>query len=128
MPIYEAMCDECGKVEDYYQTIDKCRVTPWCCGKAMHKVILAPSMVRGDIPSYTSPIDGKWIDGRRQRQEDLKRAGCRPWEGLDAERKEAAKQEKYIEEKRDAALTKSVSEAFYQLAPSKRDVLRGKSK
>lgn len=124
MPIYEAMCDECGEVQDYYQTMDRCRDTPWCCGKAMHKVILAPSMIAGDLPSYQSPIDGKWIDGRKQRQEDLKRSGSRPWEGLAEERKEKARQAKYREQKLDASLTKAASEAFHQLSPSKRETLK----
>lgn len=123
MPIYEAMC-ECGHQEDYYATVDQRLMTPWCCGKRMHKVILTPTMVTADLPSYTSPIDGKWIDGRKQRKEDLKRAGCRPWEGLDQERKESAKQTKYSDQKLDASLTKAASEAFYQLSPSKRDLLK----
>lgn len=126
MPIYEAMCRECGKNEDYYQTMDQCHVTPWCCGSSMQKVILAPSMIRGDLPSYTSPIDGKWIDGRRQRNEDLKRAGSRPWEGLEQEKKEAQRQKNYAEQKLDASLTKTASETFYQLPPSKRDILTGR--
>lgn len=125
MPIYEAMCRECGKGEDYYQTVETRHVTPWCCGEAMEKVILSASMVAGDLPSYTSPIDGKWIDGKRQRTEDLKRSGCRPWEGLEQEKKEAAKEQKYSDQKLDASLTKAASEAFYQLPPQKRDILKG---
>jgi hypothetical protein len=125
MPIYEAMCDQCGSGEDYYQAVETRHLTPWCCGHAMRKVILSASMVRGDLPSYTSPIDGKWIDGRRARNEDLKRNGCRPWEGLQEEKKEAAKQEKYADQKLDASLSKSAAEAFYQLPPSKRDILKG---
>jgi hypothetical protein len=27
----------------------------------------------GDLPAYTSPIDGRLVDGRAQRREDLKR-------------------------------------------------------
>lgn len=126
-PLYESMCDECGQQQDYYQTMDKCLDTPWCCGKKMHKVILNASMVVADLPSYQSPIDGKWIDGRKARQEDLKRSGSRPWEGLESERKEAAKTKQYEDEKLDASLTKSASEAFYQLPPSKREILKGKS-
>jgi hypothetical protein len=125
MPIYEAMCDECGKGEDYYQTVDARHVTPWCCGQAMRKVILNASAVQGDLPAYQSPIDGRPVEGRRARTEDLKRSGCRPWEGLDQERKEAAKQERYAEQKTDASLTKAAAEAFYQLSPSKRDILKG---
>ena len=29
--------------------------------------------VFGDTPEYTSPIDGRLIDGRKQRREDLRR-------------------------------------------------------
>lgn len=29
-----------------------------------------------DLPAYRSPIDGRVIDGRKQRREDLKRHGC----------------------------------------------------
>ena len=32
--------------------------------------------VRGDLPSYISPITGKPVDGRSARREDLKRSGC----------------------------------------------------
>lgn len=49
-----------------------------CAGIGL-KVILPP-MVRGDLPGYESPIDGRWIEGRRARAEDLKRSGCRPYE------------------------------------------------
>lgn len=51
---------------------------------------LAPA-VFDDFPAYTSPIDGRLIDGRRARREDLKRSGCRPYEGREQEAKEAAK-------------------------------------
>lgn len=32
--------------------------------------------VRGDLPTYISPVTGKPIDGRRERREDLKKHGC----------------------------------------------------
>lgn len=125
MPIYTSRCNACQEVQDYYATINECLVTPWCCGKRTEKVILHAPAVQGDLPSYTSPVDGRWIDGRRQRHEDLKRNGCRPWEGLESEKKEAAKHEKYAADKLDASLTKAASEAFYQLPKSKRDILKG---
>ena len=83
-------------------------------------------LVFGDLPSYRSPITGKWIDGRTARREDLKRNGCRPWEGLDQERKESARQSRYAEERLDASLTKTASETFYQLPPEKRNILTGR--
>lgn len=81
-------------------------------------------LVFGDTPGYQSPVTGLWVDGRVQRKEDLKRSGCRPWEGLDQEKKEAARHQTYAAERQEAALTKSVSEAFYQLSPTKRAILR----
>lgn len=81
-------------------------------------------LVFGDLPAYQSPVTGKLVDGRVARREDLKRTGSRPWEGLDQEKKEAARHVAYAEQRQDAALTKSASEAFYQLSPSKRAILR----
>ena len=30
-----------------------------------------------DTPGYLSVASGKWVDGRRERRDDLKRTGCR---------------------------------------------------
>ncbi len=81
-------------------------------------------MVFGDLPEYTSPVTGKPVAGRVQRREDLKRTRSRPYEGFEQEAKEAARQKAYTAEKFDASLTKAASEAFYQLPPSKREILR----
>lgn len=83
-------------------------------------------LIFGDLPSYQSPVTGLWVDGRVARREDLKRTGSRPWEGKEQEQKEAARQERYAEQKLDASLTKTASEAFYQLPPSKRAILTGR--
>ena len=37
---------------------------------------VGPMIIR-DTPEYRSPIDGRLIDGRAARREDLKRNGCR---------------------------------------------------
>jgi hypothetical protein len=83
-------------------------------------------MIFGDLPGYRSEATGLWVEGRAARREDLKRSGCRPWEGLDQEKKEAARQNSYAEQKLDASLTKTAAETFYQLPPSKRAVLTGR--
>ena len=82
-------------------------------------------MVFGDLPEYQSPVTGMIVAGRRARREDLKRTGSRPWEGLDQEKKEATRKIEYREQKLDASLTRAAGEAFYQLPPSKRAILRG---
>lgn len=30
----------------------------------------------GDLPGYQSPIDGKWVEGRRARKYDLEKNNC----------------------------------------------------
>ena len=37
---------------------------------------MATPMVMRDTPGYASPIDGKWIDGRRARKYDLQKNNC----------------------------------------------------
>lgn len=72
--------------------------------------------VYGDLPAYTSPIDGKLVDGRAQRREDLKRHGCRPYE--DGERSEMDRR-RAVE---DAKLERSVNatvDRWYATQPSR---------
>jgi hypothetical protein len=38
---------------------------------------VATPMIQSDMASYFSVASGKWVDGRRDRREDLKRTGCR---------------------------------------------------
>lgn len=83
-------------------------------------------MIMDDLPGYVSPVTGLWVEGRRQRREDLKRTDSRPYEGREQELKEAARRTKYQEQKLDASLTKAASEAFYQLPPQKRRLLEGR--
>jgi putative FmdB family regulatory protein len=92
MPIYENECRKCGAQGTYFQTIAQRKKTPRCtvCGASTKQII---SAVRGfaDLPEYVSPATGKVIRGRRQRRDDLARSGCRPYEGLDSETREANK-------------------------------------
>ena len=37
-------------------------------------------LIWADLPAYESPIDGRIIEGRVQRREDLKRNGCREYD------------------------------------------------
>lgn len=37
---------------------------------------LATPATFGDLPGYTSPIDGKWVEGRRARAYDLQSNNC----------------------------------------------------
>lgn len=72
---------------------------------------------------YVSAATGKYITSNKQRTEDLKRSGCRPYEGFAQEMKHAQKIRAEEDRKSDAKLHEDVSRAYYQLAPEKRRVL-----
>lgn len=79
--------------------------------------------VQPDLPGYQSPVTGLWVDGRKQRREDLKRTGSRPWEGREQEQKEADRRRAYAEQANDRRLDESARRAYYQLDPAKRRAL-----
>lgn len=83
---------------------------------------VAPT-VWGDLPGYESPATGLWVEGRVARREDLKRSGCRPWEGISAEKAEAAKWQYEQAQRQESALNESAHRAWYALSPSKRRLL-----
>lgn len=78
-----------------------------------------------DIPDYVSPVTGLLVSGRKQRREDLKRTGSRPYEGFAQEKKEAARRQQYIDQKYDARLDSDIRRAYHQLPPEKRRILEG---
>lgn len=103
-PIYEYECPSCHARQDGYRSIAERKDGPMCgCGAKTEQILSAP-MVAPDLPGYESPIDGRWIEGRKARQEDLKRNQCRPYE--DGEREE------YIRRRQaeDAGLDRRVGE------------------
>lgn len=125
MPVYSCECPICHKGRDYFATIAaRNRSVPKCCGKRMKRVISA-AFVSDDIPAYVSPTTGRVIGSRTARRDDLRRSGARPWEGLEAEKKEAARKRAYADEKTDAKLTETAHRAWHELPPSKRAVLDG---
>lgn len=123
MPVYESICRKCGKVHDYYQTVDNRHDTPECCGEKTDKAILTPSMGIVDIPAYVSPVSGRWVNSRKQRKEDLAEANCRPWEGLEQEKKEAARRQEYLEQAQDKKLEQTIEQTIKDLPEQKKAVL-----
>jgi len=120
MPVYESVCLKCGKYHEYIRTVSNCLDTPECCGEKTDKRILSAPMGIVDIPAYESPATGKWITSRSERKEDLKRSGCREWEGMETEKQEAARRKQYEEAAQDKALDHSVRQAWADLPPSKK--------
>ena len=110
MPLYTFQCPECGEKSTVFRKISN-RDAPELCAAdltKMMRIIEAPA-VQVDIGGYTSPIDGRWIEGKAARREDLKRNNCRPWEGMESEKKAAIERAKVA----DKDFEKGVEAAAY---------------
>jgi len=94
---------------------------PWAS-----KPSAAAPFVWNDLPAYESPIDGRVIDGRRQRRDDLARHGCRPYEGREQELKEASKVKAAQEAQLDRLAERMAHEAWAQAPERVRKHLRYK--
>jgi len=75
------------------------------------------------MPSYQSPLSGKWIDTPGQRRDDMKRNNSRPWEGMDAERKVADARVKQESKDYDKALDNAAVSAYQSLGSEKQAIL-----
>jgi hypothetical protein len=75
------------------------------------------------MPSYQSPISGKWIDTPSQRRDDMARNNARPWEGMESERKAASERVKIEEKQKDAAIENAVVGAYHSLSDDKKSIL-----
>lgn len=115
MPVYEYQCS-CGRIETAYRKIDDRHDGPVCHGQMQLKI----SAVRGYVENieYQSPIDNRPITSKRARREDLERNGCREWEGLDQERKHAARCKAEEEKQFDAQVDNWVNESYRNLPDS----------
>lgn len=127
MPTYEFECSA-GHVTDQFRALDERNDPLRCeCGLLAQRVL---SATRGIVKfpaaggrEYVSQASGKYITTEKERRDDLARTNCRPYEGFEAETKEAARKRAYDEKKSDEKLHENVSRAYYQLSPEKRKVL-----
>lgn len=122
MPIYEAVCSNCGKYHEYICHSSKCYDTPVCCGQATDKRILTPPRTIMDIQpwdAFVSPATGKLITSKSQRKEDMRASGCRDWEGLESEKRMAARSKQYDEEALDKKIETTVRTSIAHLPPQK---------
>lgn len=86
---------------------------------------LAPE-IWDDLPGYNSPVTGQWVEGRKQRREDLRRTNSRPYEGREQEQREAAKVAAEKERKLDQLAEKMAYRAWDAAPERVRRVFRGK--
>lgn len=81
MPIYRYKCSVCGRAREIFKRIAELDRVENClhCNFEMNRVVVAPAVL-GDYPGYECPVTGKWIEGRRAHEENLKRTNCRVFE------------------------------------------------
>jgi putative FmdB family regulatory protein len=78
MPLYDYRCGKCGRKEERFARVEEREFTCECGGYLARQLSLPT--VRGMMQPYTSPIDGRWIEGERMRRDDLARSGCIPYD------------------------------------------------
>lgn len=75
MPVYEFICDECGKTTEEYFKADSIG-KPECCGKPMRRIFTNPGMRIGFRAGYDIGA-GKYFDTDKQRHEWMARRGVK---------------------------------------------------
>ncbi len=113
MPLYEYKCAEHGFFDGYAAMVDSARpgVCPVCRADSP-KIIRSAPRVFGDFEPYESPASGKWIEGRRQRLEDMKQTNCREWEPGEHKDQERIRKERIelVDRQVDEAVDRTVGE------------------
>lgn len=121
--IYESRCNSCGKTYEYIKPAAQYLESPFCCGEQTQKVIINPPMGHVVNIHYTSPINGRPITTKQARINDLRENGCRPWEGLEQEKKAAQERKVYEEKIEDKKIEAAAVQAWQSLKPEQRKVL-----
>lgn len=123
MPMYTTKCAGCGRTQVIFRHVAERDADLPLCHGVMARIVEAPA-VQADLPGYTSPIDGRWIEGRRARIEDLKRNNCRPWEGMETERREAEKRADEADRQFEKVIEAGVAEVYNGMSAEKQRALQ----
>lgn len=78
MPLHDYECRSCGHKEERFVKLADLHWSQFCpeCFSRMVRLMPAPR-IQMDYQGYTCPITGKWIEGRRAHEENLRKHGCR---------------------------------------------------
>lgn len=90
------------------------------CGALAKKQLSAPA-VQGDFAGYECPVSGRWIEGRRAHEENLKRTGCRVLEP--GESKAAMQRVEREEAALEASIESTADRFIAELSADKRGQL-----
>ena len=113
MPVYEYLCKNGHRLEEFREMrFSSLPIQCTVCGAEAPRI---PSAVRvfSDYQGYVSPASGKWVEGRRQREEDFKKTGTRPYEA--GEKEEMLRRQQRNDQLLDRAIDDSVERAAAEL-------------
>lgn len=121
MPVYEFQCPEGHKFDRVLRVADY-NVPQGCeCGLYAQRQISIPMVFVSQDIRYESPIDGKVITTRQQRQEDLARSGCIEY---DPEmKKDAARRQLENDKNLDKAIDATVEKEIHAMPARSREKL-----
>lgn len=121
MPLYVYRCDMCGSQFERLVRLADHTPTALCeCGHNALQKLTAP-MVNMDYAGYECPVSGKWIEGRRAHEENLKRTGCRILEP--GERDQFIKRKASEEDAIERQIEDDVGRFVEALEPTERESL-----
>lgn len=112
-------CEICGSIGGDEERLFH---TPVCCGQEKGMTIIPSSFPSIHVmPSYQSPITGKWIDSPRQRREDMAANNCVEYEPsmADDNKKRHAAEDMALDKKVDEI----VEQEIYSMPTVKREKL-----
>jgi hypothetical protein len=81
--------------------------------------------VHADFEGYRSPVTGEWIEGRRAHREDLRRHGCRVYEGRESEQRAADRVRAEQARQTDALAERMAGRAWAEAPTRVRRILTG---
>ena len=121
MPVYSYRC-QCGEVFDKFLPLKAYREAQVCpsCGLVAEKQLTAVAVL-GDLPGYACPVTGKWVEGRRAHEQNLKETGCRVLEK--GEREDAARFRKAADTALENAIADTAARAVAAMPVAKQEKL-----
>lgn len=121
MPIYLYRCEFCGDEFERLVRLADHSPTALCeCGHNAAQKLTAP-MVAMDYAGYECPVSGKWIEGKKAHEENLKRTGCRIFEP--GEREQFMRRRADDDAAMDRQIDEDVGRFVDSLAPPEREAL-----
>lgn len=116
MPLYLYRCQTCHSQSTVFKPLRELDREENCetCKSSMERKICAPAVV-ADYAGYSCPISGKWVEGRRAHEENLKRNGCRVLESGETDQARSNRQQ--AESSLDREVESTV-EQFWEALPS----------